>query len=49
MVRFEVEISASVGGFPVDFGGHCHFLPDDENIQKRNHTVGFNSELAGRP
>jgi hypothetical protein len=32
MVRFEVEISASVGGFPVDLGGQCHLFPDDQNI-----------------
>jgi hypothetical protein len=27
MVRVEVEISASVGGFPVDVGGLCHHFP----------------------
>jgi hypothetical protein len=32
MVRFEVEISASVDGFPVDFDDHCHLSPDDQNI-----------------
>jgi hypothetical protein len=31
MVRIEVEISVSVSGFSVDFGGQCHLLPDDEN------------------
>jgi hypothetical protein len=36
MVRVEVEISASVGGSPVDFGDQCRLYPDDENIQKRN-------------
>jgi hypothetical protein len=39
MVRVEVEVSASVGGFPVDFGGQCRLFPDDQNIQKRNRTV----------
>jgi hypothetical protein len=29
MVRVEVELSASVGGFPVDFGGQCLPFPDD--------------------
>jgi hypothetical protein len=28
MVRFEVELSASVGRFPVGFGGQCHLFPD---------------------
>jgi hypothetical protein len=31
-VGIEVEISTSVGGFSVDFGGQCHLLLDDENI-----------------
>jgi hypothetical protein len=31
-VRFEVEISVNVGGFSVDFGGHCRPFPDDQNI-----------------
>jgi hypothetical protein len=35
MVGVEVEISASMDGFPVDFGGQCHPLSDDQNIQKR--------------
>jgi hypothetical protein len=26
MVRVEAEISASVGGFPVDFGGQCRLF-----------------------
>jgi hypothetical protein len=38
MVRVQVEISASVGGFPVDFGGQC-FFPDDQNIKKGKCTV----------
>jgi hypothetical protein len=32
MVRVEVEISTSVGGFPVEFGGQCHPFLDDQNI-----------------
>jgi hypothetical protein len=36
MVR--VKISASVGRFPVDFGGQCLF-PDDQNIKKGSCTV----------
>jgi hypothetical protein len=39
MIRTEVEIPASVGGFPVDFGGQSRSLPHDPNIQERNHTV----------
>jgi hypothetical protein len=48
---FEIEISASVDGFSVTFGGQCHPVPDDQNIQKRNRTVSpyFHSELDGRP
>jgi hypothetical protein len=47
MVRFEIEISASMGRFSVDFGGQ---FPDDQNIQKRIALSGyFHSELAGRP
>jgi hypothetical protein len=50
MVRLEVEILTSVGGFPVDFGGQCHLFPDDQNIQTGNHTVSlyFHSELDGQ-
>jgi hypothetical protein len=39
MVKVEAEISASVGGFPVDFGGQCRLFPDDVNIKKDNHTT----------
>jgi hypothetical protein len=39
MVRFEAEISASVGGFSINFHDLCHPFPDDQNIQKRNHTA----------
>jgi hypothetical protein len=39
MVRFEVEILVSVGWCYVDFCGHSRLFPDDQNIQKRNHTV----------
>jgi hypothetical protein len=39
MVRVEFEILASVGGFPVDFGGQCRLFPDDQNIKKGNHTL----------
>jgi hypothetical protein len=51
MVRIDVEISASVDGFSVDFGGQCRLFPDDQNVQKRNRTVWlyFHSELDGRP
>jgi C1A family cysteine protease len=41
MVRFEVEISASVGGFSVNFGGQCHAFLDDHDFQKRNHAVSI--------
>jgi hypothetical protein len=51
VVKFEVEILASVGGFPGHFGGHCLPFPDDQHIQKRNHALWlcFHSELDGRP
>jgi hypothetical protein len=39
MVRFEVEKSACVSGFPVNFGDRCHLFPDDQNIQKGYPTV----------
>jgi hypothetical protein len=39
MVRVEVEVPASVGGFPVDFGGQCRLFPDDQNIKKDNRNV----------
>jgi hypothetical protein len=39
MVRVEVEMSVSVGGFPVDFGGQCRLFPDDQNIQEGNRTL----------
>jgi hypothetical protein len=51
MVRVEVQVSVSVGGLPVDFGGQrCLFL-DDQNIKKDNLTVWlyFHVELDGRP
>jgi hypothetical protein len=51
MVRFEVEISASVSGFSVAFDGFCCLFPDDKKIQKRNFTAWlyFHSEVDGRP
>jgi hypothetical protein len=50
MVRFEVEISASVGGFPVLFRGQCRLFPDDQTIQKGNRNVWlyFQGEQDGR-
>jgi hypothetical protein len=36
MVRIEVAVTASVGGFCVDFGDQCCHFPDDWKIQKRN-------------
>jgi hypothetical protein len=49
-VRFEVEISDSIGWLSEDFGGQCHLFPDDQDIQKWNHTVGlyFHNELDRR-
>jgi hypothetical protein len=51
MVRVEVEVSAIVGGFPVDFGGQCRLFPDNQNMKKGNCTVWlyFHDELDGRP
>jgi hypothetical protein len=37
--RVEVEISHSVGGFPVDFCDYCRLFPDDQNIKKDNLTL----------
>jgi hypothetical protein len=37
----EVELSASVGGFPVDFGGQCTLFRDDQYIQKGNRRSSF--------
>jgi hypothetical protein len=34
MVRTEDEISACMGGFPVDFIDQHNLLPDDHNIQE---------------
>jgi hypothetical protein len=39
MVRVQVEVSASVGGFPVDFGGQGRLFPDNQNIKKGDRTV----------
>jgi hypothetical protein len=39
MVTIEVEMSASVGGFSVDFGVQRRLLPDDQNMQESNRTV----------
>jgi hypothetical protein len=41
MVIVEVEISASVGGFPVDWCPVSSF-PDDQNIQKGSLDIIFN-------
>jgi hypothetical protein len=39
MVRFEIGISASVGGFSVNFSGQCHPFPDNQNVQKRKRIL----------
>jgi hypothetical protein len=39
MVGVAVEISGSMGGFLVDFGGKCCLFPHGENIEKGTHTV----------
>jgi hypothetical protein len=31
-LRIEVEISAIVGGFSIDFGDQCRLLPDDQSL-----------------
>jgi hypothetical protein len=51
MVRIEAEISASVGGFAVDFGGQCRLPLDDQNIQDKDRPAWlyFHGELDGRP
>jgi hypothetical protein len=40
-----------MGGFSVNSGGQCRFLPDDQNIKKRNLTGSFyfRSELDAGP
>jgi hypothetical protein len=35
IAQFEVDVSASVSEFSVNFGGQCHPFPDDQNIQKK--------------
>jgi hypothetical protein len=51
MVRTEVEISASVGGFSAHSGSQRHLPPDDENLQEMNCATRlyFHGELDGRP
>jgi hypothetical protein len=39
MVWKGVELSASVGGFSVDFGGQCCLSSDDQSIQERGRTA----------
>jgi hypothetical protein len=39
MVRFEVEMSASVGGVSLNFGSQYHLLSADQNIPNGNSTV----------
>jgi hypothetical protein len=39
MVRVEVEVSANVGGFPVDLVGQCRLFADEQNIRNDNFTV----------
>jgi hypothetical protein len=43
VVRFDTEISTSVGEFSVNFGGQRHPFPDDQS------TLYFHSELDVRP
>jgi hypothetical protein len=37
MIITEAESPASVDGYSVDFGGHSHHLPDDQNIKEESH------------
>jgi hypothetical protein len=39
MATTKVEILAIVGGFSVDFGGQCRYLPNEKNIQEENHII----------
>jgi hypothetical protein len=39
LVRTEEELSSSVGGFSVDFGGQCRIFAVDRSIQKRRRQV----------
>jgi hypothetical protein len=39
MVGAEDEMSASVGGSPVNFGGECRLFPDDQSIKKCSRAV----------
>jgi hypothetical protein len=40
MVRSEVEISASVGGFSINLSSQCRPFPDDQNIpEKGSHCL----------
>jgi hypothetical protein len=38
IVRFEDDVSTSVCGFSVNFGGQYRPFPDDQNTQKKKHT-----------
>jgi hypothetical protein len=38
-----------VDGYSVDFGGHSHHLPDDQNIKEESHWLYFYSELYVKP
>jgi hypothetical protein len=40
-----------VGGFSVDFGGQCRYLPNEKNIQEENHIIwlDFHGQLDGKP
>jgi hypothetical protein len=50
MVRFEVEIPASVSGVSVDLCDQCCFFSENQNIEKGNRIVRLNvhGEADGR-
>jgi hypothetical protein len=47
MVRFQVEISAIVGGFTVDSGGQCLLFPDDQNIKVISLSISVVNWMEG--
>jgi hypothetical protein len=40
-VGIEVETSASVNGFSINFSGQCLLFSHDQNIQKKNHMSDY--------
>jgi len=50
-IRLEIEITAGVSGFSVNFGVHCTSDSDEKHVQQRIRTVSFyfHDKPDGRP